>query len=85
MAGKNRVAVQRVVHNVADEKDGREREGQQHARAMRFPAVMFDEIQSHAERNRAQSVQKRVKGWQKHPTPCEISRSMMDVQQPQQE
>jgi len=85
MAGKNRVAVQRVVHNVADEKDGRERESQQHAPAMRFPAVMFDEIQSHAERNRAQSVQKRVKGRQKHPAPGEISRSTMDVQQPQQE
>jgi hypothetical protein len=42
VAGKNRVAVQCVVHDVADEKNGREREGQQHARAMRFPVVMFD-------------------------------------------
>jgi len=61
---------------LADEKSGREREGQQHARAMRFPVVMFDEIQSHAERNRAQSVQKRVEGRQKHPAPGEVSRSM---------
>src|SRR5258708_31306741 len=61
--------MQCVVHDVADEKKGREREGQQHARAMRFPVVMFDEIQSHAERHRAQSVQKRVEGRQKHPAP----------------
>jgi hypothetical protein len=53
--------------------------------AMRLPVVMFDEIQSHAERHRAQSVQKRVEGRQKHPAPGEISRSMMHVQQPQQE
>jgi hypothetical protein len=49
-----------------------------------WPGV-FSEIQSHAERNRAQSVQKRVEGRQKHPAPGEISRSMMHVQQPQQE
>ncbi len=85
MAGENRVAVQRVVHDVADEKNGREREGQQHARAMRFPVVIFDEIQSHAERNRARSVQKRVEGRQEHPAPGEISQIMMHVQQPQQE
>jgi len=47
--------------------------------------VVFDEIQSDAERNRAQSVQKRVEGRQKHPAADEISRSMMHVQQPQQE
>jgi hypothetical protein len=28
---ENRVSLQRVVHDVADEKNGREREGQQHA------------------------------------------------------
>ena len=68
--------MQYVVHDVADEKNGRERERQQHARAMRLPVVMFDEIQSHAERNRTQSVQKRVKDRQEHPAPGEISRSM---------
>jgi len=52
MAGKNRVAVQRVVHNVADEKDGREREGQQHARAMGVLVTMFDEIQPHRAQSR---------------------------------
>ena len=84
VAGKNRVAMQRVVHDVADEKNRREREGQQHAGAMRFPVVMFDKIQSHAECNGAQSIQKRVEGRQKHPAPGEIRRSMMHVQQPQQ-
>jgi hypothetical protein len=77
--------MQRVVHDVADEKDGREREGQQHARAMRFLVAMFDEVQSHAQRNRAQSVQKGVKRRQKHPAPGEVSRSTMHVQEPQQE
>ena len=85
MAGKNRITVQRVVHDVADEKSGRERESQQHACAMRLDVVMFDEIQAHAERDGAQSVQKRVEGRQKHPPPGETSRCMMQVQQPQQE
>jgi hypothetical protein len=79
VAWKNRVPVHCVVHNVADEKNGRECEGQKHARTMRFPVVMFDEIESHAEYNCAQSIQKRVEGWQKHPATCEISGSMMHV------
>jgi hypothetical protein len=51
VAGKNRVTVQGMIHDVADEKSGREHKSQQHAHAMRFPVVMFDEIRSHAERN----------------------------------
>ena len=37
---ETRVAVQRVVHDIADQKERRETEGQQHAGAMRF-AVAF--------------------------------------------
>src|ERR1700730_7065637 len=44
VTGENRVAVQRVVHDVTDKKNGREYEGKQHAGAMRFPVVMFDKI-----------------------------------------
>jgi hypothetical protein len=64
---------------VADEKNGREREGQEHVRAMRFAIAMFDEIQSHAKPDRAQSVQERVEGRQKHPALGKISRSMTHV------
>jgi len=85
VAGKNRVAVQCMVDDVTHEKSGREPEGQQHARAMGFPVVMFDEIQARAERNGAQSVQKRIERRQKHPPPGEISRRMMHVEQPEQE
>ena len=74
-----------MVDDVADEKSEREREGQQHARAMRFPIVMLDEIQAGAERNSAQSVQKRIEGRQEHPSADEISGRMMDVEQPEQE
>ena len=73
VSGKDRVAVQSMVHDVADEKNRREGEGQQHACAMGSPTVMFDEIQSHAECNRTQSVQKSVEGRQKHPAPGKIS------------
>src|SRR5579864_6261628 len=84
MTGENRVAMQRVVHDVADKKSGREDEGQQHARAMRFAVVMFDEIQPHAESKRTQSVENRVEGRQKHPAPSEIGGGMMNVEQPQE-
>jgi len=79
MAWENRVAVQCVVHDVADEKNGREREGQQHARAMGVLVTMFDEIQPHTERNRARPVQKRVEGRKKHPASGEISGGMMHI------
>jgi hypothetical protein len=61
VAGENPVAVQRVVRDIAAEENGRERESQQHACAMRCFFVVFDEIQSHAQRNRAQSVQSALK------------------------
>jgi hypothetical protein len=60
VTGKYRVPVQRMVHDVADQKNGGEREGQQHARAMCFLVAMLDEIQSDAQRNRTQPVQHRV-------------------------
>lgn len=84
VAWENRIAVQSVVHDIADEKYGREGEGQQHAQAVSFPVSMLDEIKSQAKRHRAQSVQQRVEGRQEHPAPGEIRRSAVHVQQPQQ-
>ena len=85
VAGENRIAVQRVAHDVADEKRGREDEGQQHAGAMSIAVTMFDEIQAHAKSSRAEAVEQGVEGGQKHPAAGEIGRSVMHVKQPQQE
>jgi hypothetical protein len=85
VAGKNCVTVQSVVHDVADQKSGRERESYEHAIAMRFLVPMFDEIKSHAKRDGAQSVQERVQGRKEHPSPGKIGRGVMHVEQPQQE
>jgi len=85
MAGENRIAVQGMVQNVADQEYGREREGQQHARAMCFSVAVLDVIQPHAERCGAKCVQHRVESRQKRPPRGEISRCVMEVEQPQKE
>ena len=85
VARETGVAVERVVHDVANEEEGGEREGQEHAGAMRLLIAMLNEIQAYAERSRAQSVEGRIKGRQKHPAPSKIGRSMVQVEQPQEE
>lgn len=85
LTGKNRIAVYGVVHNVADQKDSRESESHKHARAMRGPIVPFDEIESQAKSDRAQSIQQSVKGRQKRIASLKISRNRVHIHQPQQE
>jgi len=44
MAGEDRISVQRVVDDVADQKCGREDESQQHAGAMGVAVAVLNEI-----------------------------------------
>jgi hypothetical protein len=54
VTGENRVAMQCMVRDVANEKKRRECESEQHAGAMRISIALFDEPQS----TRAQTFRK---------------------------
>jgi hypothetical protein len=57
MTGKDGVTVQCVIRDVTDEKNRRERECENHACAMGPDIVMSDEVKSHAQRDRGQTIQ----------------------------
>jgi hypothetical protein len=82
---KERVAVQRVIGDVTDQKNRRKYERKKHAITMRFPVAMFDEVKADAKCDRARAIQERVESGEKHPATGEIRGSVMNVKQPQQE
>ena len=54
-----RIAMESMIHDIADQEQGRKAKRHEHAGSMGFPISVLDEIQPDAERTGAQAIQGR--------------------------
>ena len=80
-----RIAMESMIHDIADQEQGRKAKRHEHAGSMGLPIPVLDEIQPDAERNGAQAIQKGVQPRQEDPSLRKFGRRMVQIEQPEQE
>ena len=85
VARENHIPVERMVGDVADEKQRREGEGGHHRGAMAADLAMANEVKTGQQRDDAKAVQDSIQRGQKHQALGILRRRVMHVDQPQQQ
>jgi stage III sporulation protein SpoIIIAA len=69
-----------MVHDIADQEQGREAKRREHARSMSSPILVLDEIQTHAECDGAQTVQQGIQLRQEDPSLRQCGRRIVEIE-----